>query len=346
MPEKNLSALLQGIISDEGPISVGTFMAMALGHPQYGYYMTNEPFGENGDFTTAPEISQLFGEMLSVWAMSIANQMPQKELQLIELGPGRGTLMHDLWRGLLAMPELREHIKIHLVEFSPRLRDLQKQKLADLPVTWHENFETVPQRPSIIIANELFDALPVEQAVYHDRAWHQRLVTFDEEDFLFTIGQRLQGIHVAQPKDGDIFEYAPVAMNLMEDLCYFLRRNSGAMAVIDYGDDVALDERIGETLQALYEHKPCSPLEHVGNCDVTAHVAFQALIAAAHEQGCDPQLATQREFLTQLGIRLRADKLLAKANLDQARALKSGLERLVAPDQMGDLFKVLTVISP
>lgn len=345
MPEKSLSAVLQSMICDNGPISVGTFMALALGHPQFGYYMSHEPFGENGDFTTAPEISQLFGEMLAVWAMNIAPQFLGKELQLVELGPGRGTLMHDLWRGLSAMPELRSNLKVHLVEFSPRLRELQELKLAGIPVTWHESFETVPQKPSIIIANELFDALPVEQAVYHNGAWHQRLVMFDQDDFLFTLGLPLQGIHVDAPKDGDILEYNPASMNLMEDLCYFLRKNSGAMAIIDYGDDVELDKRTGETLQALHEHKPCSPLENVGTCDITAHVAFQALIHAAHEQGCDPQLMTQREFLTQLGIRLRADKLLANASLDQARALKSGLERLVAPDQMGDLFKVLTVLS-
>lgn len=336
-----LPDLLRALISDQGPIPVSTFMALCLGHPVHGYYMNREPFGVKGDFTTAPEISQLFGEMIAVWIMTKAQDM--QDVQLVELGPGRGTLMSDIWRGLSAMPELREKLKIHLVEFSPRLSALQQEKLAGLPVTWHENFEKVPQRPSLIIANEFFDALPIDQAVYHDGSWYQRLVTSEEEDFIFTLGPKLQGIYVENAKDGDIYEYAPSVTTMIEDLCYFLRKNSGTLLAIDYGDFTPLDERVGDTLQALYQHKPCSVLEHASKCDLTAHVAFAALDQVARESGCESALTTQREFLTQLGIRLRAEKLLAGAMLEQARTIKSGLERLIAPDQMGDLFKVMTV---
>lgn len=346
MPNQ-LSTLLAAQIRDHGPMPVSVFMAQALGHPQHGYYMIQQPFGIEGDFTTAPEISQLFGETLAVWVMSQAEMVKDAPIvQLVELGPGRGTLMHDLWRGLSALPDLRDRMQIHLVEFSAQLQEQQRAKLEGLPVTWHTTFETVPQKPSFIIANEFFDALPIEQAVYHNGHWHQRLVTQDEEDFLFTLGPALQGIYVDNPVDGAIYEYAPPAAEMMEDFCYFLRKNKGAMAVIDYGDFTPVDERVGETLQALYKHAPCSPLEHIGECDLTAHVAFDALHQLAIEGGCAIGFAaTQREFLTQHGIRLRAEKLLAHATLDQARTLKSGLERLVAPNQMGDLFKVLTVDS-
>ncbi len=336
------NAPLHDILRNSGPLPVSLFMAQCLGHPLHGYYMTQEPFGVAGDFTTAPEISQLFGEMLAVWAMTQAPLLPSP-LQVVELGPGRGSLMQDFWRGLSAQPALRDSLTIHLVEFSPRLRALQQEKLQGLPVTWHENLETIPQRPSIILANEFFDALPIEQAVYHDNAWYQRLVVAEEEDFIFTLGPQLQGIHVPKATDGAIYEYAPAAAAIMEDLCYFLRKNKGVLLAIDYGDDVELDQRVGETLQALHKHQPVSPLSLPGLCDVTAHVAFQALQQVATENGCDSILTTQREFLTRLGIRLRAEKLLVHATLDQARTLKSGLERLIAPDQMGDLFKVLEV---
>lgn len=337
---------LQHLIHSQTPISIGTFMALCLGHPEHGYYMTKEPFGVKGDFTTAPEISQLFGEMLGVWAMTTIPQLPQSYgLQLVELGPGRGTLMSDLWRSLSAQPQLREQLHIHLVEFSPRLRAAQQEKLSGLPVTWHDTFDTVPQRPSLIIANEFFDALPIEQAEFHNGTWYERLITTEEEDLIFTLGKPLQGIYTKNPKNKDIFEYAPAATQMMEDLCYFLRKNKGAMVAIDYGDTTPLDERIGETLQALHEHKPCSVLEYLGECDLTAHVAFHSLCSIAVENGCDVAVTTQREFLTQLGIRLRSEKLLGSATLEQARAIKSGLERLIAPDQMGDLFKVMVVHS-
>lgn len=342
-----LSNIIHNIIKENGPISIGTYMSLCLGHPQHGYYMQREAFGEQGDFITAPEISQLFGEMLAVWVMLTWERMGKPaNIQLVELGPGRGTLMSDIWRSLAVQPELRDTIQIHLVEFSPRLQQVQQEALEGAPVTWHANFETVPQAPSIIIANEFFDALPIEQAIFHQDDWYQRLVTSDEIDLFFTRGEILQGIAEDEMPEDSIFEYAPLATTIMQQLCRFIDQNKGALLAIDYGDDAPLSERYGDTLQALRNHTMVDIFDEPGESDVTAHVAFSSLEMIAQEENCVTEpVITQREFLTQLGIRLRAEKLASKATDEQAEILYSGLDRLVDPHQMGDLFKVLQVFS-
>lgn len=342
-----LSKIIHEVIKENGPISIGTYMSLCLGHPQHGYYMQREAFGAQGDFITAPEISQLFGEMLAVWVMLTWERMGKPEnIQLVELGPGRGTLMSDIWRSLTVQPDLRDKVQLHLVEFSPRLQQVQQEALEGAPATWHSTIETLPQSPSIIIANEFFDALPIEQAVFHQDDWYQRLVTSDEEDLFFTMGDILQGIAEDEMPEGSIFEYAPLATTVMQQLCRFIRKNGGALLAIDYGDDAPLSERFGDTLQALREHQMVDIFDEPGKSDLTAHVAFSSLEMIAREEGCvtDPIL-TQREFLTRMGIRLRAEKLAAKATDEQAPALFSGLDRLVDPAQMGDLFKVLQVYA-
>jgi NADH dehydrogenase [ubiquinone] 1 alpha subcomplex assembly factor 7 len=342
-----LSEILHEMIKENGPISIGTYMSLCLGHPQFGYYMQREAFGEQGDFTTAPEISQLFGEMLAIWVMLTCEKMGEmEEINLVELGPGRGTLMSDLWRSLSTQPALRDKIQIHLVEFSPRLQQVQAENLEGVPVTWHTNIETLPQVPSIIIANEFFDALPIEQATYHQDDWYQRLVTSDEIDLFFTRGEILQGLPDQEMPDGSIFEYAPLPTTIMQQLCRFIAQNGGALLAIDYGDDYPLNERFGDTLQALQKHQMVDIFEEPGKADLTAHVAFSSLEMVAQEENCEVlPVTTQREFLTQLGIRLRLEKLLPKATPEQAEQLQSGLDRLINPLQMGDLFKVLQVFG-
>ncbi len=337
---------IHDMIDTNDALTVGQFMSLCLGHPQHGYYMTQEAFGSKGDFTTAPEISQTFGEMVAIWVVTAWEKMGKPDMiQLVELGPGRGTLMKDIWRGLSAKPELRDILNVHLVEFSPRLRDIQKEALQGVPVTWHDNIETVPYLPTLIVANEFFDALPIEQAMHHQGQWYQRVVTTAEEDLMFSLGKPLQGIATHKDvEDGTVYEYAPIATEIMQDLCRRLYDTTGAMLIIDYGDDVALDERFGDTLQALYQHKPVSVFEQIGTSDITAHVAFRSLSLLAQENLCVTlPVQTQGEFLKSLGIELRLKALLEKADAEQAAALQSGVQRLVAPDQMGDLFKVLQV---
>ena len=342
-----LSKLIHELIKENGPISVGTYMSLCLGHAQHGYYMQREAFGAQGDFITAPEISQLFGEMLSIWVMLTYERMGEPEaFNLVELGPGRGTLMSDLWRGLSVQPELRDKIQIHLVEFSPRLQQIQSEALEGLPITWHANIETLPQVPSIIIANEFFDALPIEQAIYHQDDWYQRLVTSDEVDLFFTRGDILQGLPNEEMPEGSVFEYAPLSTTIMQQLCRFISQNGGALLAIDYGDDAPLNERFGDTLQALSKHQMVDIFEEPGLADLTAHVAFSSLEMIAQEENCRTlPLQTQREFLTEMGIRLRLQKLLPRATDEQAEQLQTGMERLIDPMQMGDLFKVLQVFG-
>src|SRR5688572_5838240 len=225
-----LAALVHNIINQRRNLTVGEYMTLCLGHPQWGYYMSQEPFGTKGDFTTAPEVSQLFGEMIGVWVMMAWEQMGKpKNIQLIELGPGRGTLMRDIWRTTKIMPEFQEKAQIHLVEFSPRLKKIQSETLQGCPVVWHDHFEDVPNAPSLIVANEFFDALPIEQAAFHDGNWFQRVINEDDGDLFFSLGKPLQGIHTENAKNGDIYEYAPMATKITEEICSFIGQNGGAL---------------------------------------------------------------------------------------------------------------------
>lgn len=343
MPD--LRAVIDDIVKQRGAISVAEYMALALGHPQYGYYMTRDPFGSNGDFTTAPEISQLFGEMVGVWVASVWERAGKPDnVRLVELGPGRGTLMADILRAVKNAGTFLDDTTIHLVEFSPTLRAAQRDKLNGHNVTWHDHIDDVPPGFTMIIANEFFDALPIEQAVFHDGHWRKRMITAAEEDLIFTIGPALNGIHVQNPTDGAIYEYAPMAADIMAALSRRVADRGGAMLIIDYGDDVPVDERVGDTLQALHKHAPAPVLENTGLSDITAHVSFAALRDVALENMCAPApVITQREFLLSHGIHMRADHLSRAATDAQRADMLAGLGRLVDADKMGHLFKVLEV---
>lgn len=254
--------------------------------------------------------------------------------------------MKDIHRSLKIRPELQDSVRMHLVEFSPLLQSIQKKTLDGLNVTWHENIETVPRYPSIILANEFFDALPIEQAFHHQGHWYQRVVTTAEEDLILSLGAPLQGIFTKEVPDGAIYEYAPISAAYMDGLCRRIQEDRGALLVIDYGDGEALDERIGDTLQVLHKHQSIGLFDRVGESDVTAHVAFEALAVIARQHECSvSKIITQREFLTQLGIRLRTESLMASASEEQMLDLKNSVKRLVDPKEMGDLFKVMAVYS-
>jgi NADH dehydrogenase [ubiquinone] 1 alpha subcomplex assembly factor 7 len=345
MSEKPLENLIRSIIQQRGQITVGEYMTLALGHPQWGYYMSREPFGTEGDFTTAPEVSQLFGEMIGVWVITQWERMGKpKNIQLVELGPGRGTLMHDILRAIKVASDFKP--EIHLVEFSPRLKQIQSETLQGHNIVWHEHFEDLPNTPSIIVANEFFDALPIEQAVFHDGHWFRRVIIEDDGDLMFSLDTPLQGINTEKTENGTIYEYAPMATMVMEEISSFFQRNGGALLAIDYGDDVELDKRTGETLQAIYKKKKSDVLEHIGKSDLTAHVSFASLALIATEMSCAASpLLTQAQFLTRMGIRLRAEKLMASASDEQKKALQSGLHRLVDVGEMGDIFKVLEITA-
>ncbi|MFK8250573.1 class I SAM-dependent methyltransferase [Ancylobacter terrae] len=344
-----LARELAALIAAEGPISVARYMGLCLGHPRHGYYMTRDPFGAGGDFITAPEISQMFGELVGLWcAQAWLDMGSPSPVRLVELGPGRGTLMADALRAARAVPTFRASLDVHMVEMSPVLRARQQARLADagVPVSWHADLGDVPDGPAIVIANEFFDALPVAHFVRAGDGWHERRIGLDAAGRLvFGLDPHpARGVMTSLPaRPGDILER--LDHPLLHALPARLAAQGGAALVIDYGH---AQSGLGETLQALREHKPVDPLADPGEADLTAHVDFAALARAALAAGArafGPM--TQGDFLTRLGIEARAARLKQAPGADPA-AIDAALARLTGPgpDGMGELFKVLAMVHP
>jgi NADH dehydrogenase [ubiquinone] 1 alpha subcomplex assembly factor 7 len=330
-------------------------MGHCLGHPRHGYYVTHDPFGSGGDFTTSPEISQMFGELVGLWAAAVWRQMGSPEnMRLIELGPGRGTMMADMLRAANVMPEFRRAIAIHLVETSPALAQRQKQMLGanDVSIIWHEALADVPDGPAIIVANEFFDAIPVNQAIKQADGWHERVVGVEPNGtFAYALApeplkffEQTLPPQVRMAEVGSIYEWRSDALTL--EVGRRVVRGGGAALIVDYGHPESM---IGDTLQALCGQRKADPLVAPGLADVTAHVDFQALAHAAEDLGArvfGP--VTQGEFLTRLGIEQRALTLMAKASAEVSEDVSSALKRLTGGGRggMGSMFKVLGIATP
>ena len=343
---------IAAIIAHDGPITLERYMALCVGHPKFGYYMTRDPFGQAGDFVTAPEISQMFGELLGVWASETwrAAGAPSSA-RLVELGPGRGTLMSDVLRVARIAPPFLDAITTHLVETSPVLRDIQRQTLqgAAKPVAWSPDVAHVPRGPAVILANELFDALPVRHFVKTIGGWRERLVGLDAGgELAFGLSDRVEPTLNAPAREGSIIEVGAIGQRLMTEIAARLAAEGGALLVIDYG---YLETSLGDSLQAVARHAYVDPLAAPGDADLTAHVDFAALGRAARAQGAKVMgPVTQAYFLQQLGIERRAQSLSRRATEEQAAAIAAALERLTGEDdarrQMGGLFKVMAVTHP
>ncbi|MEO3434720.1 class I SAM-dependent methyltransferase [Inquilinus sp. CAU 1745] len=344
-----LADLLRRRIAHDGPVSVADFMATALGHPAHGYYATRDPFGVAGDFTTAPEISQMFGELIGLWCADLWVRIGRPApVRLVELGPGRGTLMADALRAARSLPGFREAIAVHLVETSPTLRERQAETLPDAGPTWHDRFDEVPDGPALVIANELFDALPIRQFQMTDRGWRERLVAWDEKESAFAFALSAQAdpaaaLIAASGPPGTIAEICPAGLSLATGIAERIGSRSGGAIVIDYGHGGGT----GDSFQAVRGHAFVDPLADPGEADLTAHVDFGALASAARQTAARTfGPITQRAFLEALGIRERAHILSANASPAQRRAIQSGLDRLTGPDAMGNLFKALAIVHP
>jgi SAM-dependent MidA family methyltransferase len=336
-----LGALIRTRIREHGPIPVSEFMDIALAHPEHGYYRRKDPLGRAGDFITAPEISQMFGELIGLWASVMWRAMGAPDpLMLVELGPGRGTLMADLLRAAAMDPPFRAAIRVQLVETSPALRARQAERLRDADVAWHADFAATPAGPAIVIANEFFDALPVRQFVRRAGAWRERMVALAGTDLAFADGDP---VAVAAPPaaEGAIFERNDAAAAIAAQIGRRLADRGGAALIVDYGHAASAP---GDTLQALRGHARAEVLADPGEADLTAHVDFEALAAAASPaRAWGP--VTQGAFLRALGIELRADKLM-RANPQQATAIDAACRRLIDGAEMGTLFKVLALTHP
>jgi NADH dehydrogenase [ubiquinone] 1 alpha subcomplex assembly factor 7 len=350
-----IAAEIQRLIAYEGPISLARYMTLVLAHPIHGYYATRDPFGARGDFVTAPEISQMFGELIGLWAAAVWQRMgAPRHFNLVELGPGRGTLMGDALRAVTVVPEFRAALSVHLVEASAFLRKRQEEILTNLgmPVAWHADLGEVPDGPLIVIANEFFDVLPVHQAVKTSRGWHERMVGLDGDGRLtFALSpEPIRGLEGTLPApiraapDGALYEWRSDRM--ASELAARLARSGGAALIIDYGH---LESGIGDTLQAVIGHGFAGPLESPGEADLTAHVDFAALSRAAENAGARVHGPIgQGEFLRRLGIAERARMLKARATPTQAANIDAALARLTAPGAtgMGELFKVVALADP
>jgi SAM-dependent MidA family methyltransferase len=343
-----LKAELVRLIRDEGPLPVSRFMALCLGHPRHGYYMTRDPFGAGGDFTTAPEISQMFGELIGLWAATVWQAMgAPRSLRLVELGPGRGTLMADALRAATRVPGLCEALSIHLVETSPVLRQAQADRLkgAASPV-WHETVASALQGPVILVANEFLDALPLDQFLRMPEGWRERLVGLDAEGGLaFGLSGNVASLATKAPA-GSIFEQPSAALDVVATVAHHLARAGGAALFVDYG---AARSGFGDTLQAVKRHAFTDPLAEPGEADLTVHVDFERMAQAAIGAGAALHgPATQADFLLALGLAERAQALSRQASPEQAAAIAAAFDRLTerGPTGMGDLFKVLALSHP
>ena len=350
MPERApLEIEIRRRIAAAGPMPVGEYMALCLGDPQHGYYITRDPFGARGDFITAPEVSQMFGELIGLWMAAVWKQMGEPaNIRIVELGPGRGTLMNDALRAVQVMPAFRDAIALHLVEISPILESQQERSLEHLTMqmSWHPALEDVPKGPAIFIANEFFDALPVNQAVKTERGWHERQIEIDPNgELAFTLApdpiahfDMLLSAAVRQAPTASIFEWRDASVAL--ELGRRLADDGGAALVIDYGHTATA---IGETLQAVGQHAYADPLTKPGDIDLTAHVDFQALSRAIEAMGANNfGPLDQSEFLCRLGIETRAAKLKANASSSAVAAdVDAALARLTGHGRtgMGTLFK-------
>ena len=345
-----LETEIRRLIAAAGPMSIAEYMLLCLTHPQYGYYVTRDPLGVHGDFITAPEISQMFGELIGVWMVAVWQQMGSPEnVRVVELGPGRGTLMSDALRAAKVVGDFHAALVVHLVEISPKLQQAQEQLLEGLgvPILWHSALAEVPSGPVIIIANEFIDALPVHQAVKRADGWHERVVEIAPSGEL-AIGiarDPLPHFEATLPRglrqapEGSVYEWRSdtVALEIGRRV-----RTDGAALIIDYGH---ARYGLGETLQAVAGHSFTDPLRALGEADLTAHVDFAALAQSAQIIGGRIHgPISQRDLLRGLGIDKRAAALKTRAP-ERAAEIDQALARLTAtgPRGMGELFKALAI---
>jgi NADH dehydrogenase [ubiquinone] 1 alpha subcomplex assembly factor 7 len=344
-----LGQRIAALIAAQGPISVAEFMTLANG----AYYAGRDPFGTAGDFITAPEISQTFGEMLGLWCAQVWHDQGERTpKRLVELGPGRGTLMADALRAARVMPGFLEDLEIVLVEPSPALRKIQQEKLESfgIPIRSVQQFDSsLADRPLFLLANEFFDALPVRQFVKTARGWCERMVTLDSNGVLAFALSPVPAPGSFIPPDrrdapeGGIYEVSAPAIALVEDIARAIGWLGGAALIVDYGYE---QPRFGETLQAVAGHAFADILDAPGDSDLSAHVDFLALAAAGREAGAAVSgPIAQGTFLESLGIVRRTERLIA-SNRHPDLSLWSDVDRLINPEQMGTLFKALAILPP
>ncbi|OYX43321.1 MAG: methyltransferase [Rhodobacterales bacterium 32-67-9] len=338
-----LGQILARRIAADGPMSVADYMADCLLHPDHGYYATRDPFGMGGDFTTAPEISQMFGEMLGLClAQNWIDQGRPAPFVLAEVGPGRGTLMADILRAIRAVPGMTDAAEVHLVEASPVLRARQAGTLHGHRPVWHDGVETLPDLPLFLVANEFFDALPIRQFERTAEGWAERQVGLREGRLAPGLGPVTRypalAARLGDTRPGDLVETCPALPGIAASIGARIAALGGVALIIDYGGWHSL----GGTFQALKAHERVDPFATPGEADLTAHVDFEALATAFAGAGTAVTAMTpQGVFLERLGITARAKALARKLQGAALDAHVAAHRRLTHPEEMGQLFKVI-----
>ena len=342
-----LARTLARRIAQTGPITVADFMAECLMHPEHGYYATRDPFGAAGDFTTSPEISQMFGELLGLaLAQAWLDRGAPAPAALAELGPGRGTLMADVLRATRAVPGFVAAMQVHLVEASPVLRSRQAETLAGHAPCWHDTAAELPDLPLFLLANEFLDALPIRQFVRAEGGWAERLVALEGERLCFRLAAPLPlaalDHRLGDTRAGDVVETSAPAASVVADVAERIVRQGGTAIFIDYGGWRSL----GDTLQAVRGHRAEDPLAAPGEADLTAHVDFEAVAQAAASAGASATaLVPQGVLLERLGITGRAQALARNLEGEALSRHVAAHRRLTHPDEMGSLFHTIAVHS-
>ncbi|MBI1392251.1 MAG: class I SAM-dependent methyltransferase [Alphaproteobacteria bacterium] len=347
-----LADRLVALIRAYGPITVADYMSDALFHPNDGYYTSQSPIGARGDFTTAPEVSQIFGELIGLWLVQSWMEIGEPDyFTLVELGPGRGVMMQDILRAAAVRPKFLKAARVQLVETSGRLRHEQQKRLKGAPasIEWKDSFNETADGPILIVANELFDCLPIRQFVMTERGWRERMVNVadDSEQLIFTTA-------FAPPLDlddapaaaapGEVYEISEAGDALIEDISARLARNKGRALIIDYGH---VGEGLGDTLQAIRGHGRWRPLDAPGHADITAHVNFRRLVRRAFDAGAAAYgPVSQSALLDRLGLALRVERLCAGKSQPEIDEIHAGAFRIAAASEMGELFRAIAVSSP
>ena len=348
-----LMTVIKEEIKAAGFMRLDRYMHLALGHPQHGYYMSGQSFGVKGDFITAPEISQMFGELMGLWSF---DQMQRQDILpqagFFELGPGRGTLMADATRVITPfmkqVPAADHPPPIHMLEISPALKEQQQKALAPLAITHHAQMENLPPIPLIFIANEFFDALPIRQFIRSPEGWQERVISLEKDQLKQTTialddvtldDIALEVMNQSDAPQGSIYEYAPALPAIVTTISRHINQYGGAALIIDYGKSNAM----GDSLQAVRDHKPVDILDTPGAADLSAWVDFSAIKAAAGDATVWGP-TNQGDFLKSLGLYQRAEQLSAGANPTTRRMIAAAVDRLSSPAQMGQVFQVMAIL--
>ncbi|MCY4191711.1 MAG: SAM-dependent methyltransferase [Rhodospirillaceae bacterium] len=349
-----LDRLIRRLITQDGPMPVSLYMTLALQHPKYGYYRQAAPIGLAGDFVTAPEVSQVFGELIGLWMATVwaGAQRPGNSI-MCEAGPGRGVLLSDALRAIRqALPDFEASTTLHLVESSETLRAQQAEALSPLAPTWHDSVEDLPEGPLFLIANEFLDALPVTQFIYTADGWRERMIGLDAENQLLFIPGTAPATSAAAnglglPNEaavGDIHEVQPGVLSFVREIATRIAQHHGAALLIDYGENSPFGH---STLRGIRSHRIINPLTNAGDSDLTVDVDFRAVRQVARSAGAIVQGPVgMGPFLHALGVETRRTALTKVADAKHAAVVDQAIDRLLDPDRMGKIFKVLAIAAP